>query len=64
MPGKGVLMKKVGALGTMLLAGMTMFSSSVALAASEEVPDRRSAAARNMQKFLGTETSSLSAIQM
>ncbi len=60
LPGKGVLMKKVGALGTMLLAGMTMFSSSVALAASEEAPDRRAAAARNMQKFLGTETSSLS----
>ena len=54
-------MKKFFALGTMLLAGMTVFSSSVALAASEEALDRRAVAAKNMQKFLGTEDSSLSA---
>lgn len=52
-------MKKGCALGIMLLAGMTMLSSSVALAASEGVLDRRASAAKNMQKFLGTEASAL-----
>ena len=36
-----------------------MLSSSVALAASEGVLDRRASAAKNMQKFLGTEASAL-----
>ncbi len=36
-----------------------MLSSSAALAASEGVVDRRASAAKNMQKFLGTEASAL-----
>lgn len=53
-------MKKLCTLGAMLITGMTMLSSSMAFAAAEGSGGRAAAAARNMQKFLGSETSSLS----
>ncbi len=53
-------MKKAVSLGAMIVAGL-MLSSSVALAASDQSAGRVDAAARNMQKFLGSTTSSLAA---
>lgn len=52
-------MKKVGTLGAMFITAVTMLSSSVAFAASEEGKGRAAAAAANMQKFLGSTTSSM-----
>ncbi len=61
LPGKGVFMKKAVSLGAMIVAGL-MLSSSVALAAPDQSAGRVDAAARNMQKFLGSTTSSLAAM--
>ena len=53
-------MKKAVSLGAMIVAGL-MLSSSVALAAPDQSAGRVDATARNMQKFLGSTTSSLAA---